>query len=91
MDVVAKTSNDNGRTWSAQHLVYSLSAVGVRNVTIGTPSAVADLKTGAVHLFVSVNFESIMLFRSNDSGLTWGAPRNMTTSLIPAGWGAVFT
>ena len=91
MDVVAKSSNDNGRTWSKQRLIYSLSAVGVRNITIGTPTAVADSKTGAVHLFLSVMFESILLFRSDDDGVTWGTPRNMTESLVPPGWGPVFT
>jgi sialidase-1 len=91
MDAVAKSSNDNGKTWSEQRVIYSMSHEGTRNVTIGTPTAVADLQTGAVHLFVSVDFKAIMLFRSDDGGMTWGSPRNMTESLVPAGWGPVYT
>jgi sialidase-1 len=91
MDAVAKTSHDNGKTWSDQRVIYSLSGEGKQNVTVGTPTAVADLQTGAVHLFVSVEFRAIMLFRSDDGGMTWGTPRNMTESLVPAGWGPVYT
>jgi sialidase-1 len=53
-DVVAKSSTDNGKTWNEQRLIYTESVAGKTNVTVGTPSAVADLTTGAVFLFVCV-------------------------------------
>lgn len=90
MDILSRRTTDNGRTWSEAELVYSESTPD-RNVTIGTPSAVADLVTGAVHLFVARDFHDILLLSSTDAGLTWSAPRDMTKTLVPAEWSCVWT
>jgi len=90
-DVVAKSSTDNGRTWSMQRLIHTESVEGVKNVTVGTPSAVADLKTGAVYLFVAVMWKTVLLLKSGDAGLSWDTPRDMTAALVPSSWRGIYT
>lgn len=90
MDILARSTTDNGRTWSNTTLVYSESSAE-KNVTIGTPSSVVDQVTGTVHLFVSREFKQILLLSSSDSGLSWSAPRDLTDVLVPTEWSGVWT
>ena len=86
MDALVRTTRDNGRTWSEQALLYP----NTQHRTMGTPTAVVDLSTDTIFLFLCVDFEQVLLLNSTDGGLSWSAPRNMTHALVPPSWGRVY-
>ena len=69
--------------------VHSESTAG-RNVTLGTPAAVADATTGTVHLFMVRDFTAVLLTASTDGGRSWSAPRDLTATLVPPSWKGVY-
>jgi sialidase-1 len=86
MDALMKTSKDNGKTWSKMSLIYP----NQQHQTMGTPTAVVDLATDTIFVFLCVNFKHVLLLNSTDGGQHWSNPRNLTTDLVPSGWNAVY-
>ena len=103
LDVVARRTEDNGRTWTSMQLVYTESEPRASvasatnwnetvNVTLGTPSLVYDKATDVVFLFACRNFQSVLLLNSTDGGQSWSeTPRDLTSELVAPDWTAVFT
>lgn len=86
MDALVRTSVDNGRTWGPISLAYP----NTERETMGTPTAVVDLLTDTIFLFLCVNFQHILLLNSTDGGRRWSAARNLTSTLVPPGWQRVY-
>ncbi len=89
IDFIMKRSTDNGKTWSEQMEVWD----DARN-TCGNPCPVVDHSTGRIILFMSWNSgkESEDTRRpymcySDDDGLTWSEPMDMTESCKLSDWG----
>ena len=86
-----RRSTDDGKTWSSMVVIHSESNV-TSHVTIGNPAPIVDGATGRVWLFFSRNNREVGLLWSDDEGLSWSLPRELTSSLMkPNGWNSIFT
>lgn len=85
-DIVLKTSDDQGETWSEMKVILD----GGKDAFMD-PVAVLDQSTGRIFLFVthwpsedhSMKSNTFWMLFSDDSGETWSEPENLTKSLIP--------
>lgn len=96
IDLVVKLSHDMGRTWGAQQVVWDEG-----DDTCGNPCLVEDADTGIIWMLLTRNpgnsdEEAIMrgiretrtawVTSSADDGKTWEKPREITSTVKPAGW-----
>ncbi|GHB16134.1 neuramidase [Streptomyces viridiviolaceus] len=94
IDIVLKRSTDGGRTWGPLQVVNDGGGD-----THGNPAPVVDRATGRVLLAETYNegrtdaahcavpCERIPhLQYSDDDGLTWSAPRDLSAEVRPSGW-----
>ncbi|MGP2437298.1 exo-alpha-sialidase [Streptomyces sp. JW3] len=94
IDIVLKRSADGGRTWGPLRVVNDGGGD-----THGNPAPVVDRATGRVLLVETYNTgraddagcaipcdRAPHLQYSDDDGLTWSAPRDLTAEIRPAGW-----
>ena len=97
IDLVMKRSEDNGRTWSELAVIWDDD----ENVC-GNPAPVQDRKTGKIFLLSTWNLGSdhepqiidktsrdtrrIYLLVSDDDGMTWSEPVEITTSVKLNTW-----
>ena len=79
IDLLLRRSLDKGRTWSDQQIVHEEG--GNARITIGNPAPVVDDATGRVHLLFSRNNQRAFYTCSDDEGLSWMPPREITTAL----------
>ncbi|WP_461791690.1 sialidase family protein [Pedobacter sp.] len=88
-DIVVKRSADNGQNWSAMTLLTS----GGNNAYMD-PTALVDHTTGRIFLFCTLvpstdqtgPSNTAWVITSDDDGLTWSAPRNVTSEIIAPGF-----
>ncbi|MEV4870653.1 sialidase family protein [Streptomyces syringium] len=94
IDVVLKRSTDGGRTWGPLRVVDA-----GRGDTHGNPAPVVDRRTGRIVLATTYNKgrpdagncdtpceRTPHLQYSDDDGLTWSRPRDLSATLRPRGW-----
>jgi len=87
MDLVLKRSEDGGATWSENRIMAQGSREGV---TCGNPVLIADGELA--HLLftrqtgVAAKGGGVFYARSNDGGLHWSEPRDITVGTYPAGY-----
>lgn len=97
IDLVMKRSTDHGRTWSDTRVVWDDGPN-----TCGNPSAVVDPSTGVVWLFstwnrgddheariidgTSKDTRRVHVMRSDDDGLTWSKPHEITRDVKKPDW-----
>lgn len=97
IDLVMRSSPDNGKTWSDLKIVFDDG----KNVC-GNPAPVVDTKTGNIHLLTtwnngddheseiiagtSENSREIFHQVSKDNGTTWSKPKNITKSVKLSNW-----
>lgn len=97
IDVVLKRSMDGGQSWSATQLIWSDGGN-----TCGNPAPVVDRVTGTVWLLMtwndgadrenaiahgtSRNTRRVFVPRSDDDGLNWSQPREITASVKRPDW-----
>jgi sialidase-1 len=98
IDMLVKRSRDGGRTWSAQTVVWDDGAN-----TCGNPCPVVDRDTGTVWLLLTHNLgtdnetqiinkkskgtRTVWVTRSDDHGVTWAKPTEITATTKEASWG----
>lgn len=98
IDILLKHSQDNGKTWSDETVVWDEGGN-----TCGNPCPVVDAETGRIWLFLTwnngkdpeiniINKTSIdtrkpYLCFSDDEGLTWSKPVDMSSTLKDLSWG----
>jgi sialidase-1 len=97
IDLLVRRSTDNGETWGPGSLVWSDGGN-----TCGNPAPVVDRITGTVWLLstwnlgtdsesrivngTSADTRRVFLLRSDDDGLTWTAPTQITATAKQTNW-----
>ncbi|MFS8201263.1 exo-alpha-sialidase [Streptomyces sp. CWNU-52B] len=94
IDLVLKRSTDGGRTWGPLQVVNE----GAGD-THGNPAPVVDRESGRILLAETYNTgrtdghncevpcdRTPHLQHSDDDGLTWSAPRDLSAEILPAHW-----
>jgi sialidase-1 len=97
IDILVKRSTDNGRTWSAQQVVWDDAGN-----TCGNPCAVVDRDTGVIWLLTTWNrgedherdiiaqtsndTRRVFFTRSTDDGRTWSVPGEITADTKKRDW-----
>ncbi|MFI1358559.1 exo-alpha-sialidase [Streptomyces sp. NPDC020898] len=93
IDIVVKRSTDDGRTWSPLRVVNDGGTD-----THGNPAPVVDRETGRILLPSTWNTgrgggncpvpcdRTPHLQYSDDDGLTWSAPRDLSAEIMPPEW-----
>lgn len=91
IDIVMKRSEDNGKTWGDQVVLWD-----DEGNTCGNPCPVVDEITGEIHLLLTHNLGSdhesdiihktsestrtVWVMRSSDDGKTWTEPQDITST-----------
>ena len=84
IDMVVKRSLDNGQTWGQLELVYEEG--GDKPITIGNPAPVVDQKSGVIWLPFCRNNDRVYVTSSDDDGVTWSKPVEITSSVKADDW-----
>lgn len=89
IEVHLRRSTDAGRTWSEpQHIAHhgpritgtSGNATADAEQTVNNPVAIIDRETQAIEFLYCVNYSRCFTIRSTDDGVTWSAPREITSA-----------
>jgi sialidase-1 len=81
IDIVLKRSLDQGRTWGPLQVIQSKGFQ-----TWGNPAPVADRNTGRVWLLFTLNNTRVLVTSSDDDGVTWAPPREITSDVKRPDW-----
>jgi sialidase-1 len=97
IDLLVKRSTDNGRTWSKQQVIWDDGPN-----CCGNPCAVVDRETGTIFLLstwnrgddhesaiiarTSKDTRRVFVLQSDDDGLTWSKPREITATTKKTDW-----
>ncbi len=97
IDLVMKSSDDGGKTWSPLKIIWDDG----ENVC-GNPAPVVDLETGKIHLLMTWNLgedhekqiiageskdtRRVFVCSSNDNGNTWTQPTEITSTTKLKNW-----
>jgi sialidase-1 len=76
-----RRSTDNGASWTKIQIVASNG-----EDTAGNPCVVVDRDTGAVWLMYCRNNNSVYVCKSEDNGVSWSKPREITLDVKLGGW-----
>lgn len=98
IDLLYKRSIDNGKTWSEQKIIWNDGSN-----TCGNPCPVVDEQTGTIWLLMTHNpgdaleneiikqkvrdARSVWICKSEDDGLSWSKPVEITKTTKDTGWG----
>lgn len=86
IDLLLRRSTDGGRTWSPPSVV-----VHDGDRTCGNPCLVVDSRRGRVLLTFCKDNQQVFLCHSDDDGMTWSEPRQITAQAVDPGWSYVGT
>jgi sialidase-1 len=98
IDLVVRRSTDRGDSWSPMRVVWDDGPN-----TVGNPCPVVDARTGAIWLLTTRNMgpdreaeiiagtskgtRTVWVMKSEDDGLTWSSPVDITSSVKRPDWG----
>ena len=82
-DLIYKRSTDNGKTWSPLTILYSNSS-GVEHTVIGNAAPVVLKESHRILLPFCRNNLQVMLTHSDDDGITWSSPANISGVVHPS-------
>ena len=98
IDILLKRSTDNGKTWSTQNVIWDDGPN-----TCGNPCPVVDEETGTIWLLLTHNrgddtendiikktakgTRTVWVSKSEDDGLTWSDPEDITPTTKKPEWG----
>ena len=96
IDTVVRRSTDGGKTWSEERIVLDLD-----DSTIGNACPIVDPKTGRITVLATWNrlpekqikpgfgddSRRVFLTRSDDDGLSWSDPEDITRQVKTESWG----
>jgi sialidase-1 len=86
IDVMMRRSVDGGVTFDSPRkmveppAVVQPDAAKPVDVTVNNPLAIADSASGAVHFFYCVNYARCFYMRSNDDGVSFSKPAEITSA-----------
>ena len=83
LDIVLRRSIDNGKSWTNPIIVYGEAG----NITIGNPCPVVDQNTGAIWLPFCRDNSDVLITKSDDDGVTWSEPVDITKDVKNPDWG----
>jgi len=97
IDLVMKSSDDAGRTWSSLKVIWD-----DKNNVCGNPAPVVDVETGDIHLLSTWNLgddhereiiaqkskdtRRVFIISSKDEGEKWAIPKEITSSTKLENW-----
>ncbi|HAX42662.1 MAG TPA: sialidase family protein [Bryobacteraceae bacterium] len=73
IDIAMRRSTDGGKTWSPMKIIADRATM-----TVDNPTPIVDRKTGAIHFVYQVNYAQLFYMRSDDDGLTFSEPVDIT-------------
>jgi len=85
LDLLLKRSEDGGKSWSGQKIVYEEG--GDEKITIGNPCPVEDQDTGTIWLPFCRDNSDVLITYSEDDGKTWAKPKEITKDVKLNDWG----
>lgn len=90
--ILLRRSTDDGKTWSAPQSIANVEGAKEKNplslrmknvdpkdVTYNNPVLIAD-KDGTVHMLFCLEYMRVFYQRSDDDGVTWGKPTEITSA-----------
>ena len=90
--ILLRRSTDDGKTWSAARSIANVEGPKTKNpfalkmknvdptdVTYNNPVLIAD-KDGTVHMLFCLEYERVFYQRSNDDGVSWTQPSEITSA-----------
>lgn len=90
IEVHLRRSTDGGKTWrEPRHIAHIGERIegnphkkvgGEHEQTVNNPVAIVDQKTGAVHFLYCINYARCFYMRSDDDGVTFTKPVEITAS-----------
>ncbi len=80
-DIVLKRSGDQGRTWSAEQVVFDDDDRTCTDITVGL-----DRTNGKIWLFFLRDKKKFTCLTSNDSGVTWNGPVSVHEQVTKPEW-----
>ncbi len=85
IDMMLRRSLNDGATWEPMQLVHEEG--GDAEITIGNPCPVVDHETGRIWLPFCRDNDDVLVTFSDDDGVTWAEPREITLDVKREGWG----
>lgn len=84
IDMVLRRSTDQGKTWGPLSVVYEEGDTA--KITIGNPAPVVDIDTGTVWLPFCRDNDRVFVTHSDDDGLSWSEPIEITATVKRPEW-----
>ena len=84
--LVLKRSTDGGTTWGPLQIVWKEEGGG-KKTACGNPCPVVDEQTGTIHLAFCRNNDRQFITTSDDDGVTWSQPTEITDIVDREDWG----
>ncbi|WP_346237054.1 sialidase family protein [Niabella insulamsoli] len=81
INMLLRTSSDGGATWDDMKVIWD---EGERSC--GNPVPIVDAETGVIHLLMCLDNKRIFVTKSEDDGVSWSKPKEITASVKDRHW-----